>query len=233
MIVAAALCPAAPLLIRPLNGGAAAVPELRQACLDAVADLVSRDIDVVVVAGAGDESRSWDADARLDVSFFAPGPAAPRAAGPATPGLPASLGVAQWLLTEAGYQGPLVLQSLAGDEPADRCARIGADLAGGPRSAGLLVTADGSARRTLKAPGYLDERSAGFDAEVERAVREADLDALLRIDQALAADLMAAGRPAWQALAGALAGRHIEPLIRYSGDPFGVAYLVASLAVAQ
>jgi hypothetical protein len=41
---------------------------------------------------------------------------------------------------------------------------------------------------------------------------------------------MATGRPAWQVLAGALegmAGLAVE--VQYAGDPFGVAYLVATL----
>jgi len=95
----------------------------------------------------------------------------------------------------------------------------------------LLVLGDGSACRGLKAPGYLDERSAGFDAEVERAVRTGDLDALLTIDPALASELMATGRPAWQVLAGALNGQVVASEIRYCDDPFGVAYLVASIRI--
>jgi hypothetical protein len=48
---------------------------------------------------------------------------------------------------------------------------------------------------------------------------------------------MATGRPAWQVLAGALAGTErasIEPAarVRYAGDPFGVMYLVASFGPA-
>ena len=42
---------------------------------------------------------------------------------------------------------------------------------------------------------------------------------------------MATGRPAWQVLAGAMAGRRVTSEIRYADDPFGVAYLVASLRV--
>ena len=41
---------------------------------------------------------------------------------------------------------------------------------------------------------------------------------------------MATGRPAWQVLAGALAGTAPATQMRYAGDPFGVLYLVASLA---
>ena len=42
------------------------------------------------------------------------------------------------------------------------------------------------------------------------AVRAGRLDALLAIDPALARDLMATGRPAWQVLAGALGGRKVS-----------------------
>ena len=80
-------------------------------------------------------------------------------------------------------------------------------------------------------PGYFDERSAGFDAEVERAVRDGDFQALLEIDAELARELMAAGRPAWQVLAGALEGTVVASEIRYCDDPFGVSYLAASMRV--
>jgi hypothetical protein len=88
---------------------------------------------------------------------------------------------------------------------------------------------DGSARRTLKAPGYLDERASAFDAEVERAVRAGDLGALQRLDQRLAHDLMATGRPAWQVLSGAWPGQDNDAEVLYCDAPFGVGYLVAYL----
>jgi len=91
------------------------------------------------------------------------------------------------------------------------------------------VMGDGSARRSLKAPGYLDPRAAAFDADVKQAVRTGDLGALLRLDQALARDLMATGRPAWQVLAGAMGELVPVTEVLYCGDPFGVAYLVACL----
>ena len=134
-----------------------------------------------------------------------------------------------WLLGAAGYRGARILQAVGAGEPAERCASLGAGIAAGPGRRALLVLADGSARRTLKAPGYLDERSAAFDDVIEQAVLAGRLDALAAVDSALAGDLMAAGRPAWHMLAGALAGRKVASEIRYRGDPFGVAYLVASL----
>jgi aromatic ring-opening dioxygenase LigB subunit len=96
----------------------------------------------------------------------------------------------------------------------------------------LLAMGDGSARRGPKAPGYFDARSGPFDAEVERAVRAGDLDALLALDTDLARELMATGRAAWQVLAGALHGTGPASEIIYRSDPFGVAYLVASLVVS-
>ena len=58
-----------------------------------------------------------------------------------------------------------------------------------------------------KRPAHFDQRAAWFDAEVERAIRAGDLGALLAVDPALARELMATGRPAWQVLAGR-ADRH-------------------------
>jgi len=230
MIVAAALCPAPPLLVRELTGTDPVAADLRIACLDAAAELMAADPEVIAVAGAAEQTRTWDGASSLDLTLFAPGARARLRAG-RSPGLPPALGVGAWLLGQAGYTGDRMLQSVAGNEPAGRCAGIGTSLAGSRARVSLLVMADGTARRGLKAPGYLDERSAGFDADVERAVRTGRLDALLSIDQDLARDLMATGRPAWQVLAGAVAGRRVTSEIRYVGDPFGVAYLVASLRV--
>ena len=230
MIVAAALCPSPPLLIPGLTGSARVLPELRLACEQAVSELVAVGPAAVVVVGAGDQTMIADAAARLDAAAFAPGiPEATRSGN----GLPMSLGVGGWLLDQVGYSGERLLQSVAHDEAADRCARVGADLAAGSGKTALLVLADGSACRNLKAPGYFDERSAAFDAEVERAVRAGDLGALLAIDPELASELLATGRPAWQVLAGALKGDPLTSEIRYCDDPFGVAYLVASLRVGR
>ena len=224
MITAAALCPAPPLLARELTGADPVIPDLREACRQAAAALLASRPDVVAVVGAAEKTADWDPGGRLDLAVYAPMLGA--GAGPA---VPSPLGLGAGLLDRAGYQGRRVLQSVSPDDPAQRCAELGADLAGRAGRVALLVMADGSARRGRRAPGHLDERSAPFDAEVERAVRDGDLAALLAIDPVLARELMATGRPAWQVLAGALAGTRPRAEIRYSGDPFGVAYLVASL----
>jgi hypothetical protein len=240
VITSAALCPAPPLLARELTGADPVVPELRRACLDAAVALVADEPDLVAVVGASGPTRAWPADGRLDVSAYAPVlGAGPVGAGDGAgdghavirqpPVLPLPLGLGARLLDQAGYAGRRELHSVSDQEPPALCAALGARLAGSSPRVALLVMADGSARRGLKAPGYLDDRSAPFDAEVERAIRDGDLSALLALDPELARNLMATGRPAWQVLAGALSGGSAATEIRYCDDPFGVAYVVASL----
>jgi hypothetical protein len=173
--------------------------------------------------GTASRTASWPVDGCLDLTAFAP--ALDRVSGQS---LPVPLGLGARLLDEAGYRGPRVLQSVGRDEPGPACLRLGArlrDLAG---RVGLLVMADGSARRGLRAPGYLDPRAAGFDAGLERAVRDGEPGALRDLDEGVARELLVGARPAWQVLAGAVPGR-VPAEILYRDDPFGVFYLVGWL----
>jgi hypothetical protein len=228
VITAAALCPWPPLLVRELTGADPVLPELRAACAAAVAGLLAAGPELVAVVGPGPRTARWPADGRLDVAAFG----GVRSGGPARPVLPPAAGIGAYLLDQAGYRGPRLIWSVSENEPASRCAGLGAELAGLGDSAqrtGLLVLGDGSARRGPRAPGYIDERAAAFDAAWQQAVRAGDLQALLDVDPALARELMATGRPAWQVLAGACPGPLRAVDVRYAGDPFGVLYLVASL----
>ena len=229
MITTAASCPAPPLLARELTGADSVLPELRAACLDATVALLSSEPDLVAVVGVAGQTRAFDQSARLDLSAFAPGQGRPSS----WPSLPLALGLGARLLDQAGYAGRRVLQSVSEHEPPAECAALGARLAASSPRVALLVMADGSARRGLKAPGYLDDRSVPFDAEVERAIRGGDMSALLAVDDVLARELMATGRASWQVLAGAVTGGRPACQIRYCDDPFGVAYLVASLTMAS
>jgi len=234
MIVAAAICPSPPLIASGITGQAEILPELRAACAAAVADLLAAAPDVVVVVGPADATTSFDPTGALSLASYAP---ALRANGhvPSTPALPLALGIGGLLLDEASYQGPRTYQGIAEYEPAAASLALGAEIATSAPRVALLAMGDGTARRSLSAPGYLDERAAPFDEAVERAVRAADLSALAALDPTLAADLLAAGRPAWQSLAGALSTFYpggVGPLqtkVLYSDAPLGVAYLVATL----
>ncbi len=234
MLTAAALCPAPPLLARELTGADPVVPELRQACLAAATDLVQSGPDTIAVVGPGEQTRAFGARGRLDLAPYAPALALRRLDGARPDGggqaLPLPLGLGCRLLDQAGYAGQLELHTVHDRAGAADCAALGARLAASAARVALLVMADGSARRGLKAPGYLDERSFPFDAQVTEAIRAGDMAALLALDDGLARDLMATGRPAWQVLAGALDGSRPASVIRYCDDPFGVAYLVATLS---
>jgi aromatic ring-opening dioxygenase LigB subunit len=92
----------------------------------------------------------------------------------------------------------------------------------------LLVMGDGSACRTVKAPGYLDERAESFDAAVTAALADADTAALAGLDDRLAAELQAAGRAPWQVLAGAAEGAGLGGRLLYEEAPYGVGYFVAA-----
>jgi hypothetical protein len=255
VITSAALCPGPPLLVRELTGADPVLPELRAACAAAVATLLRDRPEVVAMVGPGPVTGPWPGDGWLNVAAFGGLPAAatssadPHAATPqaaasdaaaaddaaaddaaARPALPPGPGIGAYLLDQAGYHGKRLIWSVSADEPVAGCRKLGADLAGRDTSTGLLVIGDGSARRGPRAPGHFDERAAAFDAAAERAVRAGDIRALLDLDPGLARDLMATGRAAWQVMAGALEGcPSLRVEVPYAGDPFGVAYLVATL----
>jgi hypothetical protein len=235
VIACAVICPSPPLLARELTGRDPVVPGIRRACADAVARMVSAGAEMVAVIGAASRTAAWPADGCLDLGAFAPplggppGLALPPGAPPG-PALPLPLGLGARLLDEAGYLGPRHLQSVSVDEPGPACLRLGAGLGRLAGRTALLVMADGSARRTVRAPGHLDPRAAPFDAALEQAVRDGHPGALRALDEALARDLLATARPAWQVLAGAMPERVPAAEVLYRDDPFGVFYLVAWLA---
>ncbi|GAA5181622.1 hypothetical protein GCM10023322_16730 [Rugosimonospora acidiphila] len=121
------------------------------------------------------------------------------------------------------------MASVAADEPPAGCAAFGRDRCAPwlPRVA-LLVMGDGSAWRAEPPSGYADPRATVLDGMTAKALAAADLDGLLALDPALATELTAAGRPAWQALAGAAAGADWRAELLYDAAPYGVGYLVAS-----
>ncbi|SCD41828.1 hypothetical protein GA0115236_106013, partial [Streptomyces sp. IgraMP-1] len=143
--------------------------------------------------------------------------------------LPASLAVGAWLLADHGWAAcPVEGLAVGTGCPPGRCAELGAGLAAGPARTALLVLGDGSACRTVKAPGYLDERAAPFDALAAEALGTADTAALAGLDPVLAEELGAAGRAPWQVLAGAAAGAGLAGKLLYDEAPYGVGYFVAA-----
>ncbi|MEV4944678.1 class III extradiol dioxygenase subunit B-like domain-containing protein [Streptomyces sp. NPDC053755] len=235
MLVAAAVCPSPPLLVPEVAAGAAhEMDAARAACADAVGVLAaSRPDRLYVVGPAGEEGQgTYPAGSVGSFAGFGVDLSVRLGAGPGAgvdrPPLPVSLAVAAWLLERTGWGGAPV-EGLGVDErlEAARCAATGRELAATADRVALLVMGDGSACRSVKAPGYLDERAAGFDAEAARALGSADRDALLALDEGLAFELKAAGRASWQVLAGAAEGASPAGRLLFEDAPYGVGYIAA------
>ncbi|MGY1583418.1 class III extradiol dioxygenase subunit B-like domain-containing protein [Streptomyces sp. MN13] len=238
MLVAAAVCPCPPLLVPGVAAGAA--PELdaaRAACTDALGVLAAARPDRLVVIGPADESgrgpypegtpgsfRGFGVD--LDVRLGH----AQAGEGKAIEGeLPPSLAVAAWLLERTGWSdAPIEGLGVAEPIDAERCVEVGREIAARAGRVALLVMGDASACRTVKAPGYLDERAEPFDAEVARALGAADVAALKALDAGLAQELQASGRAPWQVLAGAAEDAGLGGALLYEDAPYGVGYVVAA-----
>ncbi|NUP15552.1 MAG: hypothetical protein HOZ81_05495 [Streptomyces sp.] len=253
MLVAAAVCPCPPLLVPELAAGAA--PELdtaRAACTDALGVLAAARPDRLVVVGPADESghgayaqgaagsfRGFgvDVDVRLGRAAADRADQADQAEGradqaalpePSRGPLPTSLAVAAWLLERTEWADAPIEGLAVEPLTVERCIEIGRDIAARAERVALLVMGDASACRTLKAPGYLDERAEPFDASVARALGKADTEALKTLDIQLAHDLKASGRAPWQILAGAAEQAGLSGALLYDDAPYGVGYLVAT-----
>lgn len=224
--LAVAFCPSPPLLLPAVERAPAAeTTDLRRACAEAVAAMLAVRPEVVLVVGdgPGDGVRFGVGDVG-DLSPFGV-PLQIPFEGRARPGgrrLPLAHTVGAWLLDEAGYGGTRV--GLGPGELAELLPSL-------PGPIGVLALGDGSARRSVKAPGYLDEAAEPFDAAVAAALRDGDPAALAALDAAEGERLLAAGVPTWRAVGAALAGRSVTARLHHDAAPFGVGYLAADWAV--
>jgi hypothetical protein len=217
-ISAVAFCPHPPLLLPGIAAGAEIETEsLRFACDQAVGRLIETGPSQVVILGADGPP--------VSLRSFAPGLVDPDQ----TPGLvdpdrrrlPLALLVGEWLLSRQPHRPP------------STSVRIGPDGAAiGPwpdmtAPTALLVMGDGSARRSVKGPGYLDERAQPFDDAVVDALANPARGALANLDLTLAAELLVAAAAVWVATA-KLAGVDWHGEILYADAPYGVMYMVAT-----
>jgi len=232
VIVAAALCPAPPVLVPAVSRGAAAeLDALRAACDAALAEVLGVDADRLVVVAAGPTGvHAATAAAGLgtvgvgfDVAPL-PGSALGAVADRGAP-LPLALTVGRWLLTRAGHPcGPDDAWHTV--EPASAAA-LGEQLAVGGRTT-LLVLGEGSSAVGADAPLPQDERASAFDAAVAAAAGAGDLAALGALDLELASALGATGWAPWQVLAAAAGGRPGRGRLHAYDAPYGVGYVVAT-----
>ncbi|AWB92702.1 hypothetical protein [Aeromicrobium chenweiae] len=215
MIIAAAVCPHPPALVPQVGPGAdAELGPVRRASDDAVRALLDTAPERVVVLGAGPSCDDLDQTAggtlaRYGVDVHAGGPRSV---------LPLSLTIGAWLLDRAGWTGPRTYST--GRPPVD--GRVA-----------LLVMADCSAKRSLQAPGFLDDRAEGFDASIAAALAEGDSDALAALDLGRGDELGAAGVPPLRTLGELTKGADVTARLRYDAAPLGVGYVVADWLLEQ
>jgi hypothetical protein len=205
--------PSAPLLVPAVAGGSAAIDaDLRAACRSVVSSLVGGQPGCVVVVAGWPGGGSWDETHTWGFEGFG----VPRQPRDDRPRLPWPLGIGAWLLDDAGWAGPRRYLGVAGAGPD---AEDGA----------LLVVGDGTARRTEKAPGHLDDRAEGYDAEIARCLRDGDIAGLGGLDEELGADLMCGGLDVWRWLAESLHGQTVaRAALLAETAPYGVGYFAAT-----
>jgi hypothetical protein len=208
-ISAVAFCPHPPLL-RPgiATGSEIETQSLRSACNKAIDRLITASSGPLLVLGSDGPLVDWQG--------FAPGFVADGQP------MPLSLQVGAWLLSGRALASQALYVAIGPDgQPVTPWPDL-------PRSTGVLVMGDGSARRSLKGPGYLDERAEPFDAAVVKALADGSAQSLAEIDLELADQLLVAGGPAWMAAANLLRASSWHGEVLYADAPFGVMYTVAS-----
>ena len=102
-----------------------------------------------------------------------------------------------------------------------------------PDGPGLLVVANGSATRTEKAPGHFDERAAGFDAAIGKALADGDPGALDDIDLDLADELWALPDADVLRTLSTRVGEVTDVQVDYDDAPYGVQYWVVRFECAS
>jgi hypothetical protein len=257
MLIAAAVCPHPPLLVPEATGefvfpqggsggmgppgregastatgasqpGAGELGRLRAACRDAVAVLLAAAPDQLVVTGGAAQTTEYPADAGGSLAGFA----VPFAIGSGS-GLPLSLTIGKWLLAGAGTGTripPVAWWGIASGAAPGECLRLGEKLAALAPRVALLAMGDGPGRRARGVPGAADPGADRYDAQVTAALAAADPGALAALDPGQDEELFAAGRAAWQVLAGAAASGAgaLAAGLRYAAAPFEVSYYVAT-----
>jgi hypothetical protein len=223
VITHAVLCPGPPLLAPDLSGADPESARLRDAVLAAIQTMLADAPELVVVIGTADRTAHWPSHARADLHAYGGSVAPPAAVAPL------SVGIGALLLDLCGYPGALRLQTVHTGSSTAECETVATQLAQSADRVGMVVVADGSARRTVKAPGYFDPRAEPYDAAVAQAIRSGELRRLHDLDPVLADELMASGWAALQVLGAAFGPGRPQTTIHYDEAPYGVGYLVASL----
>ncbi|MEZ0108281.1 hypothetical protein ABH920_002279 [Catenulispora sp. EB89] len=229
MLIAAAVVPHPPVLVPEVaQGFSPDLDSLRAACGTAVGRLYAAGAEEVLIVGAGPQQgtevvsrgsfRAYGVDLEVDGRWDP----VTRSAAPMT--LPFL--IAAWLLRDRPAEPvrrPVMVDERSGTVTATA-------LANSATRQAMLVLGDGSASRTLQAPGHFDERAESYDAAVARALATGDAAALAGLEPGLSRELHVAGLPAWWVLAAAATASGVEydADLLYDQAPYGVGYFVAT-----
>jgi hypothetical protein len=221
-VSAVAFVPSAPLLVPQVAGGSAGLDHaVRAASIDVVARALELSPDEVIVVALTASTGEWSGDARWDFSGFGV-----TSTASCRPKLPWSLGIGAWLLDECGWSGPRRYIGVTDAE--------GAMPATVASNAVVVAVGDGSACRTDKAPGALDERAATFDDEVADLMARGDSSGLANLDGVLARELLCSGVAVWRWVAASLGGAAVTTAeLATHVAPYGVGYFAALWLVAE
>jgi len=97
------------------------------------------------------------------------------------------------------------------------------------RKVALLASGDLSHCLTADAPGGYNKRGEEFDLELKRLLEAADLEGIVKMDQALVREAGECGYRSIVMMLGALDGYDVRSRVLFYEGPFGVGYLVATL----
>jgi len=227
VLIAAAVVPHPPVLVPEVAQGLSPdLDSLRAACGTAVGRLYAAGAEEVLIVGAGPQQgtevvsrgsfRAYGVDLEVDGRWDP----VTRSAAPMT--LPFL--IAAWLLRDRPAE-PVRRPVMVDEHSA-----VATALANSATRQAMLVLGDGSASRTLQAPGHFDERAESYDAAVARALATGDAAALAALEPGLSRELHVAGLPAWRALAAAATASGVEydADLLYDQAPYGVGYFVAT-----
>ena len=237
MLVTAVVLPQPPVLVPDVASGAASeLDQVREACRDALShvDQARRDGCDIVVVGGGPERCTFAPGATGSFAGFGVPvevtlPGVPKQ--PTTARLPVSLSVASWLMRQVGpwdsAGGTLRAESVPFDLPRADAIALGAAWASSTDRLALVVMGDGSSALSAKAPGYLVPGAEEWQSVVTSALAGGDVATIAQLRQDDSARFGAAGRSAWQVLAGAAAEATVRGNLLASDTRYGVAYVVA------
>ena len=224
MLIAAAICPPAPLLLPGVEGRRRLGLEVSSAALASVQALVDSSVTTVVVL-AEDEGPPPSPEQPLGTWRFG-APPAHAASGVALP-LPFAVGMT--LLTEAGFAGEVRLLPLSETTTSEQAAELGRSIVV-EGEVGLLLMGNASACSTPRAPGAFREDAEEFNDAIVHAVRTLEPSSLTGLSAEAARDQLSDIRLPLEVLSGALEGARFASDIGYADAPGGVYYVCASIS---